>query len=180
MGYPYNNDSASMGGMFASGGQTKREYFMSDGAGVAAFGVPISAEQAGKLLGIDLSDDQLKDPKFARVVRQAKALADELKSILKAIEKEKADKELPAEPERTTGMNRIITFTKKYNGSQCYHYVAIRPHGKKGWTISGRPSMGTDVPWSKLLEFVQKDELDPKRALTTILTLQPGKYLADQ
>lgn len=166
MGYPYAEDSSSM------------NYFVSDGSDrPAAFGVPISKDQLGKILGVDLTRDQLTDPKFVKVAQKAQELADELKSTLKAIEDEKAAQNLPSEPKPEANGNRYVTFTKKYDGSRCYHYVAIRPHGKTGWTISGRTAMGTDVPWAKLLEFIQKDERDPKAMLMTLRTMSTGSYL---
>ena len=165
MGYPYGDDSA-----FASGGRVTPSAF---GHRVGL----VTAEQAKRLFGIDLTEDQLTDPKFTDIVNKAQELVDKLKSTLQAIEAEKAANQLPQEPEATVSGNRIVTFTKKYDGSRCYHYVAIRPHGKKGWTISGRSAMGTDVPWAKLIQFIQKDERNPKDMLSTLRVLNPGGYI---
>lgn len=162
MGYPYNDN----GSIFDNGGQSKA-YGMVSGL--------ITPEQVEKLLGVKLTKSQLRDPKFSGVVARLRAVADETEKLLKEIE----NSGIPEEPKGSyaSGGNVMIAFTKKYSGSQCYHYLAIKPHGKDAWTITGRPSMGTNVSWEKLVEFIKKDETDPEAALFTLRTLRLGDRL---
>ena len=81
-------------------------------------------------------------------------------------EEEKARK--PKEPEGGDGT--IISFTKRFNRAgtregTAYYYAAIKARG--GWSVTGQSGLN-GIGWERLLNFIQDEESNPRRALSTL------------
>lgn len=112
-----------------------------------------------------------------RLIDESVKLTERLSAVL--AELDKTDYPLPLEPGRhentrlVRGSARFVTFVKKFNGNTAYTYVAVRPPNTGNWTMTQRNARAESMSWDKLLEFVQRDERDPRAAIASIRQLTP-------